>query len=128
MDELQSLDDDVTEDSATVIIARRRQDQAVLTVVQFSCTEERDWIIAIAHQTREGPVSEDQIGPFSTEEACIDALGLEVEFKAKSLQKLGSAVSAIRSTTTTSTVSTTEAFGREAGQLKTFTTYRCEAQ
>ena len=125
-EELQSLGNDVTENDATIIIERRREDRAVLTIVQFYCTEERDWIIVIAHYGR-GAVSEDRIGSFSTAEQCIDALELEVDFKAKSLQKLGYHVSAERPTTTNWTV-TTKAFGTEAGPPHHVTTYRCIAE
>jgi hypothetical protein len=120
MVELQSLGNDVTENNAT-IVEKRREDQAVLSVVHFSCNEEKDWIIVIAHQPRGRPVSEDRFGLFSTEEKCIDALEVEVDFKTKSLQKLGDALSAIRSTTKDWTLTTTE----ETGQVRAITTYRC---
>jgi hypothetical protein len=123
MAELQSRGNDVTENNAT-IVEKHREGRAVLSVVRFSCTEENDWIIVIAHQPRRGPMSEDRFGLFFTEEKCIDALEVEVDFKAKSLQKLGHAVSAMRLTTKDWILTTTE----ETGQPRAITTYRCVAR
>jgi hypothetical protein len=123
VDELRARGSDVAEHGA-VIVETRRHDQAVLTVVHFSCARERDWVILVARQPREAPIVEDRIGPFSTEEQCIDALESEVDFKARSLQRLGNDVSAVRGTTNW-TLRATEAFGREGGPLTTNTTYTC---
>jgi hypothetical protein len=122
--ELQSQGNDITENDAT-IIEKRRADQAVLTVVRFFCIEEKDWIIMVTRQPHRGRAYEDRFGLFSTEEKCIEALELEVDFKARSLQKLGDAVSVVHSTTTNWTLTSTEAFGTEAGQLRGITTYTC---
>jgi hypothetical protein len=124
VDELPSRGSDVTEHGA-VIVETRRNDQTVLTVVHFFCAEEKDWVILVAQQPRRSTVAEDQIGPFSTEEQCIDALESEVDFKVKSLRRLGNDVSVVRSTTTNWTLRATGAFGTEAGQLTTNTTYGC---
>ena len=83
-----------------------------------------NWIIVVAQQRPRDTVAEDRIGPFSTEEQCIEALESEVDFKAKSLQRLGNAVSAVRSSTSWNLRATT-ASGPETGQLTVQTTYSC---
>jgi hypothetical protein len=88
------------------------------------CAEEKNWIIVVAQQRPRDTVAEDRIGPFSTEEQCIEALESEVDFKAKSLQRLGNAVSAVRSSTSWNLRATT-ASGPETGQLTVQTTYSC---
>jgi hypothetical protein len=120
VESLRPLGNEVTE-HGTVVIEAHRDDRTVLTVVHFFCAEERDWVILVAQQSRTGIAADDRIGPFQTEEQCVEALELEVDFKAKSLRKLGNAVSTVRLTTTNWTLRSTEATGTEAAS----TTYTC---
>jgi hypothetical protein len=125
VDELRSRGNDVTRHGAT-IIETRRSDPMVLTVVEFSCARERDWIILVAQPPSAG--AEDRIGPFSTETQCIEALELEVDFKIRALQRLGNDASAVRSTTTDWTLRIRDTSGTAAGHLKTSATYRCVSE
>src|SRR5262245_39410155 len=122
VDELRSLGNEVTRHGAT-IIETRRSDPMVLTVVEFSCARERDWIILVAQAPPAD--AEDRIGPFATEVQCIEALELEVDFKVQALQRLGSDASVVRSATTDWTLRTRDTSGTAAGHLKTSATYRC---
>ncbi len=107
------------------IIETHREARMVLTVARFACVVDREWTLMVAHQSRTGAVSMDRISSFKTEENCIEALELEVDFKTKAIQKLGNYVSVVQSTPTDWILSTTEALGAEAGQLKTTTAYTC---
>jgi hypothetical protein len=122
VDELRSLGNHVTRHGAT-IIETRRGDPMVLTVVEFSCSWERDWVLLVAQPP--GADAEDRIGPFSTEAQCIEALELEVDFKVKALQRLGNDTSVVRSTTTDWTLRTRGTSGTATGHLKTSASYRC---
>ena len=124
VDELRSRGGDVT-GHGEVIVERRRTDRTVLTVVHFVCAEDRDWVLVVTQHPRREHVADDRIGPFSSEAQCIDALESEVDFKARSLQRLGTDVAAARSTTTDWTLRATAAFGGEGERRITNTTYRC---
>jgi hypothetical protein len=103
----------------------RWRDEAILRVVHFMCNWEPAWLIVVTKQSRAGATSEDRLGTFSSEAECLASLELEVDFKARSLEKFGSRVSLMQAEPSRWTVMTTEARGIETGQPTTVSAYRC---
>jgi hypothetical protein len=124
VERLQSPDTDITVHDA-VVVQTRRADRMVLTVVRFACTREIDWTIAVTNPPTTRGASDDHLGRFSTEAECLSSLELEVDFKARSLQRLGHDVSLVRATPASWTLGMIGMVGTEAGQLKGITTYAC---
>ena len=121
---LKSSGHDVSENHG-VIVGQRGGDKAISRVVRFMCSREPAWLIVATNQSRSGAMSEERLGTFLTEVECLAWLELEADFKARSLEKFGSRVSLMHAEPSRWTVTTTEALGMEAGQLKSVTAYRC---